>query len=107
MGKIFNKGLDKEEKKEGLLKRLRNIEGKNEEQLRAIEDQGKKQLKEIKNNVDSKPLKTISFFSTISEDTKKLMFNIKIIDDWLETAQLICAKTDRKTKCDLTNLHCL
>ena len=26
MGKIFNKGLDKEDKKEGLLKRLKNIE---------------------------------------------------------------------------------
>ena len=42
LGKIFNKGLKEEEdKKEGLLKRLKNIEGKNEEQLKAIEDQGK------------------------------------------------------------------
>ena len=30
-GKIFNKGLDKDDKKEGLLKRLENIEDKNEE----------------------------------------------------------------------------
>ena len=28
-GKVFNKGLDKEDKKEGHLKRLKNIEGKN------------------------------------------------------------------------------
>ena len=28
------------------------------------------------------------------------MESIKVIDDWLETAQLICAKTDRKTKYD-------
>ena len=41
LGKTFNKGLTEEDKK-GLLKRLRNIEGKNEEQLKAIEDQGKK-----------------------------------------------------------------
>ena len=74
MGKIFNKGLKEEDKKEGILKRLENIKDKNEEQLKAIEDQGKKQLEEIKNiNVGSKPLKTISFFSTISEDAKKLM----------------------------------
>ena len=34
MGKIFNKGLDKDEdKKEGLLKRLKNIEDKNEKLL--------------------------------------------------------------------------
>ena len=26
------------------------------------------------------------------------MENIKVIDDWLETAQLICTKTDGKTK---------
>ena len=26
------------------------------------------------------------------------MENIKVIDDWLETAQLICVKTDGKTK---------
>ena len=80
------------------MKKIKNIEGKNEEQLKAIEDQGKKQLEEIKNiNISSKPLKTISFFSTISEETKTLMENIKV-DDWLETAQLICTKTDGKTK---------
>ena len=32
LGKIFNKGLDKNDQKEGLFKRLKNIEGKNEEQ---------------------------------------------------------------------------
>ena len=44
LGKVFNKGLKEEEKKEGLSKILINIEDKNEEQLHAIEDQGKKQL---------------------------------------------------------------
>ena len=29
---------------------------------------------------------------------KKLMDNIKVIDDWIHTAQLICTKTDGKTK---------
>ena len=83
------------------MKKIKNIEGKNEEQLKAIEDQGKKQLEEIKNiNISSKPLKTISFFSTISEEAKELMNKIKVIDDWLETAQLICTKTDGKTKYD-------
>ena len=33
MGKVFNKGLDKDNKEERLLKRLRDIEDKNEEQL--------------------------------------------------------------------------
>ena len=101
LGKIFNKGLSEDDKKERLLKKIKNIEGKNEEQLKAIEDQGKKQLEEIKNiNISSKPLKTISFFSTISEEAKELMNKIKVTDDWLETAQLICIKTDGKTKYD-------
>ena len=39
---FFNKGLKEVDKKEGLLKKLKNIEDKNEEQLKAIEDQGKK-----------------------------------------------------------------
>ena len=42
LSKFLNKGL-KEEKKEGL-KMLKNTEGKNEQQLKAIEDQGNKQL---------------------------------------------------------------
>ena len=33
LGKVFNKGLDESDKKEGLLKRLKNIENNNEEQL--------------------------------------------------------------------------
>ena len=41
--KVFTKGLKKEDKKEGLLKRLKNIEGKNEEQLKVLRDQSEKQ----------------------------------------------------------------
>ena len=56
LGKIFTKGLKEEEKKEELLKRLRNIEDKNEKQLKAIGDQGNKELDAIKNiNMGSKP----------------------------------------------------
>ena len=39
LGKIFNKGLDEEEdKKEGLLKRLKNIEDKNEQLLQTTKN---------------------------------------------------------------------
>ena len=36
LGKIFNKGLKEEDKKEGLFKRLENIKDKNEELLNAF-----------------------------------------------------------------------
>ena len=34
--KVFNKGLQKEDEKEGLLKRFKNMENKNEEQLKKL-----------------------------------------------------------------------
>ena len=47
LGKIFNKGLDKEDKKEGLFKRLENIKDKKEELLNAFS-------KALKNKVHNK-----------------------------------------------------
>ena len=41
LGKIFNKGLDKDDQKEGLLKRLKNIEDKNEEQSKLLSNANK------------------------------------------------------------------
>ena len=46
-GKVFNKGLDQSDEKEGLLKRLKNLESKNEQQLEATKDG--QQLQTIKN----------------------------------------------------------
>ena len=41
LGKIFNRWLEKDDQNEEFFKRLKNIEGKNEAQLKAINDQGK------------------------------------------------------------------
>ena len=60
LGQVFNKGLDSGEKQEGLLKRLKNIERKNEQQLDFIRDQGNKQLDLIgRTNVNK--IKSIGF----------------------------------------------
>ena len=40
LGKVFNKKLDEKDKKELLLGRLKNVEGKNKEQLKVIKNQG-------------------------------------------------------------------
>ena len=46
--------------------------------LKAIEDQGKKQLDAIKNiKTDSESLKTISFFGGLSLEVKKLLDDLK------------------------------
>ena len=61
LGKIFNKGLGKDDKKEGLLKRPKNIEVKNEKQL----------------DTNSKSLKLISYFSQLSTKAKELFEKIE------------------------------
>ena len=47
LDEIFNKGLDKNEKQEGLLKSLKNIEGKTNNELFAIKDEESKQLDRV------------------------------------------------------------
>ena len=71
MSKFLSKVLKIEEKEEGLLKIMGNIEDKNKKQLKANEDQGNKQLNAIKNiSTCSKSLKTISFFSGLNPEAK-------------------------------------
>ena len=60
-------GLEEKDKKEGLLKRQKNTEGKNEEQLKAIEDQ----RKVFKNLIADK----ISI-DTANEYQKTFVFNL-------------------------------
>ena len=69
LGTKFSKGLKEEDKKEGLLKRLKNIEGKNEMQIKTIEDQRKKQLNAIKNiKIGPKTLGAVAYFSKITPE---------------------------------------
>ena len=100
LGKIFNKGLSEDNKKEGLLKKLKNIEDKNKEQLKAIEDQGGKQLEQLENIDKSKTLKIIDKISKKNDKANKLLLEFKKIDKTLENADLVCTKTDNKTKYD-------
>ena len=94
MGKIFNKGLTKDDKKEGLFKRLENIKDKNEEQLQAIKDQGEEQLKELKNIDKSKTLNTIGEISRKNYEANRLLHEFRKIDEILDNAELVCTKTD-------------
>ena len=71
LGKIFNKGLDKEEDKKGLFKRLKNIEGKNKELLNAFTGNNK-----VRNTFENK----------VNNQNKSLVYNsqhsfVKFKDD--------------------------
>ena len=64
LGKIFNKGLDKDDKKEGLFKRLKNIENK-------VKDGNKKELEPIKNEEQSEVLKDES--TVVDKKPKRIL----------------------------------
>ena len=70
--------MDESDKKEGLLKRLKNIEGKDEDQLKAVKVQGEKQLQILAkktNQVDD--FKNISFRNKLNSEAKKAYDEIK------------------------------
>ena len=54
LGKIFNKGLSEDDKKEGLFKRLENIKDKNEELINTINTTNK--ATKNKTNIQSKKI---------------------------------------------------
>ena len=67
LGKVFNKGLDKEDTKEGLFKRLKNIEDKNEQLLKTIKNKTEN-VKEITDFVKK----------SLSSEANALVEDIKI-----------------------------
>ena len=88
--KIFDKGLKEEDKKEGLLKRLQNIEGKNKEQLKAIADQGNKQLDAIKSiNIGLKPLNVFYYLKGLSQEAEDLMIELEDAEDDFDKKSLL------------------
>ena len=96
MSKFFNKRLKEEDKKEGLLKRLKNIENKNEEQLEAIEDQREVQTKIIRTNKIKPPLLKSIYTQDvknrrIDNDEAKRIF--KILED-MDGKFYMCYKID-------------
>ena len=69
LGRIFNKGLNKDEdKKEGLLKRLKNIEDKNEKPLE-VKNKANENIKEVTDFVDQ----------PLSFEAKELIEEIRVI----------------------------
>ena len=75
------------------MKRLKNIEGKNKEQLEAIEDQGNKQSDAIKNIVNTN-LNSVSYFSQLSPEAKVLFGEIKKEKDDIDPKKHVFVKSN-------------
>ena len=90
LGKVFTDGLDKSDKNEGLLKRLKNIEDKSNNQLLTIKDISRPAIKGKNNGNVSDEYKTIQDFKQelIDENILKLSGVKKfdnMIDKWKQT----------------------
>ena len=89
LGKVFTDGLDKFDRKDGLLKRLKNIENRNNNQLLAIKNIPRPSIKGENNDV-SDEYKTIQDFKQGLLDKNILHLNgvekfDNIIDKWRQT----------------------
>ena len=75
LGKIFNDVLKEEDKKEGLLKRIKNIGDKSEELLKVLKDHSEKQP--IISKVKNPNFNSVSFRSLLDAKSIKVFNEIK------------------------------
>ena len=92
LGQVFNKGLITDEKSEGLLKRLKNIEDKTDNQLLAIENNIGNQPA-IKDGINNQPpsikdrksnTKKFKFIDANGDEIKELHFLVDYIENSIE-----------------------
>ena len=104
LGKIFNKGLDKDDKKEGLFKRLKNIENAQKNLIKdddnkiytprsEFDDKDKKQQT---NNIDTKPPNIVNYLKSLSQEAKDLMDEIEDADDDIDDGKLLFIGNNRE-----------
>ena len=108
LGKVFTDGLDKSDKNEGLLKRLKNIEDKSNNQLLIIKNISRPA---IKGNVNDE-YKTIQDFKQelIDKNILKLSGVKKfddIVDKWKQTKnkKIVFKNVDAKTGTQNFDIH--
>ena len=72
---LHNKGLDEDDKKEGLFKRQKNIKDKNEEQLKMLKDKLEKQP--IISKVKNPNFHNVSFKNLLDDKSVKVFDEIR------------------------------
>ena len=103
LGKIFNKGLDKDDQKEGLFKRLKTIKNAQKNVIRdddnesiyyiprsEFDDEDNKYKKnQQNNNIDTKPPNNFNYLKSLSQEAKDLMDEIEDADDDIDDGKLL------------------
>ena len=112
LGKVFTDGLDKSDKNKGLLKRLRNIEDKSNNQLLTIKNIPRPAIKGENNGNVSNEYKTIQDFKQelIDKNILKLGGVKKfddIVDKWKQTKdkEIVYKNVDAKVNTKKFNIY--
>ena len=105
LGKVFTDGLDKFDRKEGLLKRLKNVEDRNNNQLLALRDRNRPAIKGENNDEYNDEYKTIQNFKKEFIDKNILHLDgVKkfdnIINKWEQTKDKEILSINNKDKVD-------
>ena len=109
LGKIFNKGLDKDDKKEGLFKRLKNIENAQKNLIRdddnesiyytprsEFDDKDDKDKKQQTNNIDTKPPNVFNYLKSLSQEANDLMDEIEEVNDDIDIYKLVFTGSNKE-----------
>ena len=112
LGKVFTDGLEKSDKNEGLLKRLKNIEDKSNNQLLTIKNISRPAIKDKNNGNVSDEYKTIQDFKQKLIDKNLLKLGgVKkfddIVDKWKQTKdkEIVYKNVDTKVNTKKFNLY--
>ena len=103
LGQVLNKGLDVSDKK-GLLKRLENIEGKNEQQLEAIRDQGEKQL-DLIGKINTEKTEKIRFYDKENKNGVELVNKINKVIGENRNKTFVCSFKWNTISCSSIQKH--
>ena len=114
--------MSDDDKKEGLFKRLKNIENAQKKLIMADDNESiyytprsqfdnkeddKDKIKQQSNNVDTKPSNNVFDYSkSLSQKAKDLMNKIKDASDDIDKYKLVFIGSNRKKKSTLTLLGC-
>ena len=96
MGKIFNKGLSEDDKKESLFKRLKNIENAQKNLIKNDDNEiytprsefDDKDEKQQTYNIDTKPPNIFNYLKSLSQEADDLMDEIKDADNDIDINKL-------------------
>ena len=109
LGKIFNKGLDKDDQKEGLFKRLKNIENAQKNLIRdddnesiyytsrsEFDDKDDKDKKQQTNNIDTKPQIFFNYLKSLSQEANNLIDEIADADKDIDNGKLLFVGSNKE-----------